>query len=347
MLARISRICGPAHLRPPLRSGITTYLLPRFHLQSFSKAVKSFAITDTAVVPPIVTSLLHLPNDELHLLESLRYILCAGAPISAPLQSQLYEILSPDAVIAQVWGMTELGWTTMFTWSEKDTSGSVGRLLPGVELKLIEDNASIHEDGESGEAYLRSPSTFTRYQYNSEATASSFDSDGFYRTGDRIYVRENKIFIVGRVKDTMKIKGWQVSPSEIESVLCEHPSIADAAVVGISACDDDGLISTLPRAYVVPHISTSKELHVHLTEQEVIDFAASKLASYKKLTGGVAFVEAIPRNPTGKILHRLLSREGGPASPAMKSDSSVAISTSDFSDELILDGSGGIPNLKK
>lgn len=316
------------------------------------RIVKIFAITDTAVVPPIVTSLLRLPKEERHSLDSLRYILCAGAPIAASLQAELYDVLSPDAVVAQVWGTTEVGWATMFTWNEKDLSGSVGRPQPGVELRLISDGIAVDEEMIHGEAYIRSPSMFTHYLNDAAATAAALDTEGFYRTGDRAYIQDGKVFIDGRVKDTLKVKGWQVSPYEIEAVLLEHPRITDAAVIGIPTTDDDGLETTLPRAYVVLRTDASTpaldpdfqglaslaQMPLSMpSEQEVIDFAASKLVTYKKLTGGVVFVDNIPRNATGKILRRLLHSDAERESPAFRSSASVTMSAS-TSDDLALDG---------
>ena len=242
----------------------------------------------------------------------------------------------------------------MFNWNEKDLSGSVGRLQPGIELKLVNDGLPVDEDLIQGEAYIRSPSMFTHYLDNPLATATAFDSDGFYGTGDRAYMHEGKIFIEGRVKDTLKIKGWQVSPSEIEAVLLEHPMIVDAAVVGIPAIDEDGLETTLPRAYVVPNMVSPAILPglpvmqpippgvpQPLTAQEVVDFAASKLIPYKKLTGGVIFIDKIPRNATGKILRRLLSQPDELDSPAFRSDASIALSASDASGDIpSLEGNG-------
>ena len=119
----------------PLRKGITTYFLRRFNLPEFADRVHQYSVTDTAVVPPIITALLKLDPTDCHLLETLRYVICAGAPMDAHVQAQLYDQLAPEAVVAQCWGTTETGWITLFSSHEKDTSGSVGRLLPNVQLK--------------------------------------------------------------------------------------------------------------------------------------------------------------------------------------------------------------------
>lgn len=119
----------------PLRRGIPTYFLRKFGFREFVESIHRHSITDTAVVPPIITALLKLPPTEHYLLRSLRYMVCAGAPMNAEIQTKLYSQLQPEAVVAQCWGATELGWITLFSPYEKDTSGSVGRLLPTVKIK--------------------------------------------------------------------------------------------------------------------------------------------------------------------------------------------------------------------
>lgn len=290
----------------PLRLGIKTYFLPRFGLDSFTEAVNKFDITETAIVPPILTALSRLsPADDS--LSSLRYVLCAGAPIATELQSQLYPCLHPDATIAQVWGATELGWVSMFAPGEKDFSGSVGTLLPGIELKLLDgDTNRVSSDLVHGEALIHSPSAFGGYLNNAGATSSAFDDEAFYYTGDQIYIKDNKIYIDGRVKDTMKVNGWQVSPTEIEQVLLQHPGVADVAVVGVNAISKEGLKITRPRAYIVKQQDFELLHHHKLIDEELKGFVALRLVAYKRLTGGVVFVDAIPRSPTGKIVRRHL-----------------------------------------
>ncbi len=231
--------------------------------------------------------------------------------MNASVQSKLNDALHPHAVIAQCWGTTEAGWHTLFDCTEKDTSGSVGRLLPNVALKLVDENGhAVTQDNRTGQALIRTSTMFLGYLGNPNADKEAFDSDGFYRTGDQVHVQNNKMFHDGRLKDTMKVNGWQVSPTELELVLAEHPQIADAAVVGVSRENQLGIQETPPRAYIVrASITETSDASDKpnspssiLTEQQVKDFVASKLISYKQLTGGVVFVKQIPRSPTGKIL---------------------------------------------
>jgi len=122
--------------------------------------------------------------------------------------------------------------------------------------------------------------------------------DGWLKTGDVGYV-DNKglFFIVDRKKELIKVKGNQVAPAELEAVLLEHPLIADSAVVGITINGDE-----LPRAYIVLKADSKT------TEQEIAKWMETQVVRYKRLTGGVVFVDAIPKNPSGKILRQHLRR---------------------------------------
>jgi len=120
----------------PIRSGITTYIMRRFRLGEFARYIHRHNITETAVVPPMISSLVggKIPPA---MLQSLRTIRCAGSPLYDSTRDAMYKLLHADAVISQVWGMTELGWISSFEWPEKDTSGSVGKLLPLMEARYV------------------------------------------------------------------------------------------------------------------------------------------------------------------------------------------------------------------
>ena len=290
----------------PLRDGVPTYFMPRFKLPDFVDVVRRFHITDVAIVPPIVTALLHLDHCGNSDLSSLRYILCAGAPIDPEIQNKLYRAIHPEGVIAQVWGTTETGWVTAFGPTEKDSSGSVGRLLPGVEAKIVDEDGRVVSGGVLGEAHVRTPSMYSGYLGLSTATQVDVDEqEEYYPTGDQAYIQGDRVFIDGRIKDILKVKGWQVSPAELEKVLLQHPDILDAAVTGKEKTNQDGLKETFPQAFVVRR-RLSGEDEPNIIEGDVKRFVASRVISYKQLAGGVVFVDKIPRNTTGKILRREL-----------------------------------------
>lgn len=153
---------------------------------------------------------------------------------------------------------------------------------------------------------IRGPTVISGYFENPEANAQSFDSDGWFKTGDIGYCDRDtkKWYIVDRKKELIKVRGFQVAPPELEAVVLSHPLVMDAAVIGVSLPDEGD--AERPRAYVVRQpVPESK----NLTEAQILDFVADKLAKFKYLSGGVKFVEAIPKNASGKILKRLLRED--------------------------------------
>lgn len=151
-----------------------------------------------------------------------------------------------------------------------------------------------------GELWCRGPNVMKGYWRNPKATAETLTPDGWLKTGDIAYVDDDGLFfIVDRKKELIKVKGNQVAPAELEALLLEHPGIADAAVIGIPTEDGD----EKPRAFIVRQIGPAGE---SLTASEVAKFVEGKVVRYKRLAGGVEFVDAIPKNPSGKILRRQL-----------------------------------------
>ena len=253
----------------------------------------------------------------------MKSVLCGAAPLGRESQSKLKELLPPEATVLQVWGMTETCCVaSMFHYPENDYTGSVGRMLPNLDAKyvfrilrkegkrLTSNRRIIDDDGKEitgydirGELCIRGPTITTGYFENPQANAESFDSEGFFKTGDIVYCdgESKKWYVVDRKKELIKVRGFQVAPPELESVLLSHPHIIDAAVIGIKNAAEKDVEH--PRAYVVKRpVPESKALD----EKTVKEYCGSRLARYKELTGGVHFVEAIPKNASGKILKRVL-----------------------------------------
>jgi len=163
-----------------------------------------------------------------------------------------------------------------------------------------EDDQVLTGEGATGDILVRSPALMLGYVNNEKATLEAFDTEGWLRTGDVGQIADgNKIFVVDRKKDLMKVRGWQVSPAEVEGTILHHPDITDAAVIGIELANHTGEI---PRAYVVVRPGTQ------VTAAEVKAFVAKDLAKYK-IPEEVVFVDRIPKNATGKILRRILREE--------------------------------------
>lgn len=137
------------------------------------------------------------------------------------------------------------------------------------------------------------------YWRNPRATAETLTPDGWLRTGDiGYYDNENKFYISGRLKELIKVKGLQVAPAELDGVCLESEGVADAAVVGVTINGQEH-----PRAYIVLQQGVPAS---EVTADRIGREVNAKLSSYKRITGGVVFVDALPKNPSGKILRRLL-----------------------------------------
>ncbi|KAI9815755.1 MAG: hypothetical protein M1827_002151 [Pycnora praestabilis] len=288
----------PTQHAASIREGIPHYVMRRYDAQQVCEYVERYQITETYLAPPM---LIHIPSSPFCTKEawqSLRQIWFGGAAVNYANQQKLYKFLHPEARMYQCWGMTEAGWTTGNQWPEKDEDSSVGRPFAGFKLKIIdvENGTPITEDNKPGEVLIGGSSVMLGYLGNASSSADVFDSEGFLYSGDIGYVKDGKWFIIDRKKDLIKVRGWQVSPVELEGMLLQHPDIADAGVIGFDLPDGS---SEEPRAFVVRREGTD------IDEQGVKAFLKGRLSSYKIPTE-VRFISAIPRNAGGKILRRVL-----------------------------------------
>ncbi|RAH65410.1 acyl--CoA ligase [Aspergillus aculeatinus CBS 121060] len=290
-----------------LKAGHTNYIMRRFDLLLFLETVEKYHVTDLAVVPPVVIAIIMSPlSYKRGYLRSIRTSSIGAAPIDQGTQRRLQALLGEGAPCTQVWGMTETSCiATTLPYPEQDYTGSVGRLIPNLEAKLIDHAGNnISAYNVRGEICVRGPTVTPGYFNNSAANKESFDEDGWFHTGDIGYcARETgKWYIVDREKELIKVRGFQVAPLELEAVLISHPLIVDAAVIGIKHLVPG---TELPQAYVVRRPRDGDRL----TAENVKSYLVQRLASYKALTGGVRFVNAIPKNASGKILKRLLREQ--------------------------------------
>ncbi|HXT61721.1 MAG TPA: 4-coumarate--CoA ligase family protein [Pyrinomonadaceae bacterium] len=278
-----------------LHMGATIITMPRFDLEQFLAAIQEYRVTLSHVVPPIVLKLAKEPLVEKYDLSSLKVIFSGAAPLGPELTRACTQRIGCS--IRQGYGMTETSPVTHSSPADpaKAKLGSVGPPAPNTECKLV-DPATGAELGpnEEGEVCVRGPQNMKGYLNNPEATARTIDKDGWLHTGDIGYAdADGHFFIVDRVKELIKYKGFQVAPAELEAVLLTHPAVADAAVI---PCRDDEA-GEIPKAFVV--------LKAEASEDELIRFVADRVARYKKIRV-VEFIEQIPKSLSGKILRRVL-----------------------------------------
>lgn len=288
-----------------LKTGATIVTMPRFDLEQMLSLGEKYGITIAPLVPPIILALAKSPVVQKYNWKSLRSVVCGAAPLGADLE-KLFKDKFPNVVLGQGYGMTESSPTISLSLAfaprgSPSSLGSVGVLLPCTEARLADTGTGQGVPyGQRGELWIRGPQVMKGYLNNEEATAVTVDKEGWLHTGDVALVDKNgDIFIVDRVKELIKYKGFQVPPAELESLLLSHPSITDAAV--LPRPDEEA--GEVPVAFVVKRGGGGGGEKVN--EGEIMDFVAKQVASYKKLHQ-VFFVNSIPKSAAGKILRREL-----------------------------------------
>ena len=292
-----------------LRKGATVVVLPRFDLIGFLDVLEQHRITRAYVAPPVVLALAKHPAVEGRDFSALTFILSAAAPLDAELARVCADRLGVE--IGQAYGMTELSPGTHLVpegTARTAPPGTVGKLFPSTEARLVSlDTGEDVGPGEEGEIWIRGPQRMKGYFGRPEETDTLIDADGWLHTGDIGVVDEDGWwFVVDRVKELIKYKGYQVAPAELEAVLLGSPDVADAAVIGVY--DERG--DEVPKAFVVRAPGSTA------TEDDVLAYAAEHTAPYKRVRR-VEFIDAVPKAASGKILRReLRARERAAAGQA-------------------------------
>jgi len=275
--------------------GVTIVTIPRFDLEQFLQVMQDYGVALAHLVPPIVLALAKHPIVDRYDLSKLKMIISAAAPLGEDVARACAERLG--CPVLQGYGLTETSPATHVSPEvpEKIKPAAVGPCVPNTESKVVDisTGAELGPD-QNGEIWVRGPQVMKGYLNNPEATAATIDAEGWLHTGDIGYADEDGYFyIVDRVKELIKYKGFQVAPAELEALLLSHPAIADAAV--IPSPDEEA--GEIPKAFVV--------LRGEVTADEIMAFVAERVAPHKKIRR-VEFVEQIPKSAAGKILRRVL-----------------------------------------
>jgi acyl-CoA synthetase (AMP-forming)/AMP-acid ligase II len=282
---------GSVMLNSVLRVGARMVTLARFEPEPFLRMVEEHRVTVAVVVPPIARVLAHHPLVDRYDLSSLRFVMVGAAPCPAGLEEACSERLG--CVVAQALGMTEAA--PLALPEEPVVHGSVGRLAPGTEALVVDpDSGAQLGPGRTGELWFRGPQVMRGYLGDDGATAATIDADGWLHSGDLGHFdADGNLFLVDRLKELIKCRGYQVAPAQLEAELMEHPAVADAAVVG----RPDEEVGEVPVAYVALRFSAAPE--------EIAAWVGERVAPYKRLAD-VIVVDEVPRSPTGKLLRRVL-----------------------------------------
>jgi acyl-CoA synthetase (AMP-forming)/AMP-acid ligase II len=284
-----------------LYAGATTQIVREFVPAQILDIVQRARIEVILLVPAMILFLVQAPEIRETDLSSLRLIVYGAAPIPAELLKQAMATFGCG--FQQVYGLTETtGAITLLPAEDHDPSDaqkllSCGYAQEGVDLRIVGDDGRDLAAGKVGEIVVRSPQVMGGYWKLPDATARAVQGDWFF-TGDAGYLDEKGyLYIYDRVKDMIVSGGENIYPAEVESALFGHPAVADVAVIGVP---DERWGETV-KAIVV------RKPDAEVTPGELIDWARTRIAGYK-LPRSVDFIDALPRNPTGKILKRELRK---------------------------------------
>ncbi|CAK1582566.1 unnamed protein product [Parnassius mnemosyne] len=279
-----------------LTTGAKIVTLPKFERKTFLHAIREHKTSLLHLVPPLASFLGSHPSVEDEYLSHIHTYICGAAPLPKQDIFQVLEKSKPNVDFLQVYGLTETSSLATTVPPESKNYTSVGVALPSTKLRIVDSDDRNLGPNAVGELLIKGPQIMKGYRNNPEATKAVITDDGWFRSGDLASIdHAGVVTICDRIKELIKVKGFQVAPAELESVLKEHPDILDAAVIGVP----DSKLGEVPKAFVVLKDGCKQD------SINVKKFVEDRVASYKRLSD-VEFMKSLPRNPSGKILKKVL-----------------------------------------
>lgn len=287
------------------RLGIGSRLItiPKFTPETYLKVLIENDVTTLILVPPMVMFLSAAPHIKKEHLTNVNAVVSGAAPLSGTDVEKFYDKFGFDrrkVQFCQGYGLTESSPVALFE-NEGVKFSSIGKPVRSCEVRLVDPitRKDVEAPGGTGELWLRGPHIMKGYLNNRQATEETL-IDGWLLTGDIAYYDEDyDFYITDRLKELIKVKGFQVAPAELEAHLRSHPSVLEAAVIGVP----HERYGEVPKAFVV------LKGNAILKPEELQDFIKGKVSEFKELRGGVDFVNSIPKNPSGKILRAQIKRD--------------------------------------
>ncbi|KAF5694265.1 phenylacetyl ligase [Fusarium globosum] len=270
-------------------------IMAKFDMKQMMETIVRFKCDELWLVPPLLVRLLNDKSAQGYDLSFVKQLNTGAAPLADQVIAQLARKF-PTVAVRQAWGMTET--TSCLTVTPPDLStwsnaSKVGKLVPGTEIRVVDpDTGDDVPAGNVGEIWAKGPQVTMGYLDRPEETAASYLEDGFFKTGDLGSIdNEGFITIPDRIKEMIKVRGHAVAPAELEDLLHGHPKVKDAAIIGIP----DDYSGETPRAFVVLAGGVYGGPEV---VKELQDFVAERKAKHKRLSGGIEFMDQIPKSPS-------------------------------------------------
>lgn len=291
-----SHIGGLIYLQNCISFGLSVVLMERFLPLEFLKDVQQYKATCFWIVPSMYYAFLQLKEFETFNLKSLRWMVTFGAS-SSPDALRRFHQFCPNAHLLNGWGLTETNAPTVVLPMSSDKIESVGRAAPWIEVKIFDENDKELPQGEVGEVAVKSWVVTGGYYKDPELTRQVI-RNGWFHSGDLgRFDAEGHLYIVGRIKEMIKVSGEIVFEPEVEAAIHKYPDVAEVAVIGIP----DNLRGEVPKAFIVP-----KE-NKQIDEEDLRYFLREHLAHFK-IPHYFEFSDTLPKNRTGKIDKELLRK---------------------------------------
>ncbi|CAO1400983.1 unnamed protein product [Diamesa hyperborea] len=261
-----------------------------FNAELQVEMIEKFGITNVLSSPNNVALMINSPKWKEANLSSIKYYMVGGSFTSESVRYELQQKLSGSVIVG--YGMTEVGGAISLVIEGEKVSKTVGKLTTNVEIKIVDDNGDSVRENVNGEICIRTSYDFLGYVGDEQATNEVLDADNWVHSGDLGYMdEEENLYIIDRKKFIIKYMNYQISPSEIENLIEKIPGIETVCVIGIP----DLVAGDLPAAFV------TKTPQSNVTEQYILNLCERELTDFKKLRGGVHFVDEIPLTPSGKV----------------------------------------------
>ena len=273
----------------------TIILQRRFKLEQVLHTISTRKVTMFFGVPTVYINLLNT-GISFYNLRSVRYYFSAAAPMPIEVVKNWQD--KYGFVIHEGYGLSETSPCASYNHDLKYKLGSIGAPIENVEMKIVDGDGHQVQPGQIGEIVIRGPNVMLGY-WNRPFETAQVIKNGWFHTGDIGRVDEDGFFyIVDRLKDMINVSGFKVYPTEVENVIYQHPAVAECAVYGV--------IDTIKGEIVNANI-VLKPSHA-ITEEQIIEFCSERIASYK-IPRAINFVDSLPKNPTGKVLKRVLRKQ--------------------------------------
>lgn len=276
--------------------GAKIVTLAKFQPESYLKAIETHKTNIVMVAPPLILLMASHPAATEKVFEPIEIMVSGAAPLGGSDVERLLNKANKEIDFRQGYGLTETSPTVTISPKGFKCYAKTGPALPSTELRIVDQDLKNLGANETGEILVRGPQVMRGYRDNPQANNEVLLDGGWFRTGDLGDVDENGVLtIADRLKELIKVKGFQVAPAELEAIFREHPSVHDAAVIGIPHKTK----GETPKVFIV------LKAHHKCSEQELKDYVNKKVAAFKQVDD-LIFIDAIPKSAAGKILRKVL-----------------------------------------